>query len=114
MENPLHGVLVVGSSEDLLNNQLSCTGHNGRVVSEVGVLEKDAIVLLVDADGVLDLPDATGLGGHEGIEVVDGSLAVTAKSETVGQVTSTVLSEIEGVLALVRVLGVAVGDNHLG
>jgi hypothetical protein len=114
MEDPLDGILVVGSSEDLLDNELAGSGDNGRVISEIGVLEKNAVILLVDADGVLNLADSTSLSGHKGIEIVDRALAVATQSETVGEITGTVFTEIESVLALMGVLRVSVWDNHLG
>lgn len=107
VEDPLDGVLVVGSSEDLLDDQLAGTGDNNRVVTEVGVLEEDTGILLVDADGVLDLADSTIAAGELGVKVVDCALAVAAQGETVGHVTSTILAEIESVLSLMGVLGVA-------
>jgi hypothetical protein len=66
------------------------------------MLEKNAIILLMDADSILDLPNLTGDGWKVGIEVIDRSFAVAAKSEAVGQVASAIFTQIEGMLALVR------------
>lgn len=113
VEDPLASILVVGGSKDLLDDELASTGDGDGVISEVSVLEENTVVLLVNADGVLDGADRTIAGSKVGIEVVNDTLAVAAESQRVGKVTSTVFTEIKGVLALVRVLGVAIRHNHL-
>lgn len=107
VEDPLAGVLVVGGSEDLLDDELAGSCDGDGLVSEVGVLHQDSVVLFVDADGVLDGAEGTVAGSEFGVEVVDDTLAVAAKRQRVGHVTSTVFTEIESVLALMRMLGVA-------
>ena len=92
VEDPLDGVLVVGGGEDLLDDELAGAGDNGGVVAEVGVLEEQAVVLLVDANGVLDEADAAVLGGELGVEVADEALAVAAEFEAVGHVAGAVLA----------------------
>lgn len=61
----------------------------------------------MDANGVLDCAAATGPCWEFGIEVVDRSLAVAAKRQAVCHVSSTVLAQIECMLALMRVLWVS-------
>lgn len=112
MEDPLDCVFVVCSGKDLLNNELAAAGDDDGVVAEVGVLEEDAAVLLVDANGVLDGAHAAVAGGELGVEVVDLALAIAAQRETVRHVSGAVLAEVKGVLTLVRVLRVSVGDDH--
>jgi hypothetical protein len=78
MENPLNSVLIVGSGEDLLDDQFSCASDNGRIVSEVGVLKEQSVILLMDTSGVLDKADLAILGGELGIKVTDIPFAITA------------------------------------
>jgi hypothetical protein len=114
VEDPVHAVLVVGRGEDVRDDQLPSTCDDDRVVPEVSMLEQDARILLVDADGVLDDGACTRLVDERGVHVVNGSLAVTAQRQAVGHVSTTVFTQIEGVLALMRVLRVAVRHDHLG
>lgn len=107
VEDPGHHVLVVGGREDLLDDELAAARYDDRVVAEVGMLEQDAGVLLVDADGVFNLPNAADARGELGVEVVNGALAVAAEGKAVGQVACAVLAQVESVLAVVRVLGVS-------
>ena len=75
----LNSIFVVGGRENLLENELSCPGHNRRVVSEVGMLEKKPVVFLVDANRVLDISDGSILGRELGVKVANIALAVTSK-----------------------------------
>lgn len=68
----------------------------------------------MDADGVLDRLRAAGAVDEVGVHVVNGAFAVTAETQTIGHVSATIFAEIEGVLALMRVLGVAVWHDHFG
>jgi hypothetical protein len=45
---------------------------------------------------------------------LDRSLAVAAHAERVGHVARAILAQVECVLAVMRVVGVTVRDNHLG
>lgn len=114
VEDPVHAVLVVGGREDVADDQLAGPRDDGglEAVTEVAVLEQDTRVFLVDADGVLDGHGRAGPVDELGVHVVDAALAVTAQAEWVGHVTTAVLAEIEGVLALMRVFWVAVRDDH--
>lgn len=113
VEDPVDAVLVVGGSEDVGDDQLPATSYNDRLVTEVGVLEEDTGVFLVDTDGVLDDRAGTRTVDKGSIHVVDGALAVAAEGKTVGHVATAVLSQVESVLALMRVLRISVGDDHL-
>ena len=112
MEDPVYAVLVIGRREDVRDDELPPPRHDYRVVAKVGVLEQDPGVLFVDADSVLDCrahPSAVHKGG---VHVVDRTLAVAAESEAVGHVAASVFAEVEGVLAIMGVFRVAVGDDH--
>lgn len=51
---------------------------------------------------------------HEGsIEIVNGSFAVASESERVRHVARSVFTQIEGMLAVVRMIRVAVRHYHL-
>ena len=78
MENPLDSILVVGSSENVLHDQLTSPCHNHRVISEVRVFKQDAVVLLMDADCILDRPYSTCLGWEVCIDIMNCTLAIAA------------------------------------
>lgn len=92
MEDPVHAVFVVGGGEDVGNNELAATGDDDGVVAEVGVLEEDAGIFLMDADGVFD--DLSGACTvHElCVHIVDAALAVASEAERVGHVATAVLA----------------------
>lgn len=114
VEHPGDDVLVVGGGEDLLDDQLAATGDDDGIVTEVAMLEEDAGILLVNADGILDGAKTTITGRELGIHVVNGALAVAAKGQAVGHVASTILTLVKSVLAVVGGLGVTVWDDHFG
>ena len=107
MKDPLDGIFIVGSSEDVLHDQLSRSCHDNRLISEVRMLEEDTIIFLVNADCILDSPYSTSLRGEVGIHIVDGALAVATKREAVGHVTAAILAKIKGVLAVVGAFGLS-------
>lgn len=53
------------------------------------------------------------LSDKRGVKVLDRSLAIAAHAKWVGHVARTILAQVEGVLAVMRVVGVAVWDHHL-
>lgn len=112
-EGVVKGVLVVGGRDDLRDDELAVAGGDDGAVTVVGVLVEDAVVLLVDADGVLENGGLARVGRHDGIHVVDGALAVASQLERVGHETGAVLAHVKGVLLVVRGIRVAVGHNHL-
>lgn len=114
VENPVDAVLVVGGSEDLGDDEFAGASDDDRVITEIGVFEQDAVVLFVDADGVLDRLGGAGPVDKFGVHVVDAAFAVTAQAQRVGHVAAAVFAQVERVLALMRVLRVAVWNHHLG
>lgn len=77
------------------------------------MLVQEAVVLFVDADGILDDSSFALGGGHDSVHVVDSTLAVTAQLERVGHQAGAILADVESVLLVVRLLGAAVGNDHL-
>jgi hypothetical protein len=53
------------------------------------------------------------LPNERGVKVLDGPLAVAAHTERVGHVASTILAQVECVLAVMRVVRIAVRNDHL-
>lgn len=43
------------------------------------MLEQDAIIFLMNTDGILDLTDLTALGRKTGVQIVDSTFAITPK-----------------------------------
>lgn len=106
-------ILVVGSCDDLRDDELAVTGRDDGSISIVSVLIEKAVVFLVDANGVLDHCRLAGAGGHDCVQIGYHTLAVTSQLEGVGHETGTILTDIESVLLVMGSLGVSVGDDHL-
>jgi hypothetical protein len=101
VKDPLNGVFIVSSCEDLLDNKFPRARDNSGSVSEVGVLEKNTVVLLVDTYRVLDRPNIPSTRGEIGMEIMNCPLAITAKRQAISHITAAILSEVEGVFSLV-------------
>ena len=114
VENPVDAVFVVCGGENLRQNELGSSSDDRslELVSEVRVLEKQTIVLLVDTHSVGNSERLSFGVGKVRIKVVHDSRAITSEGKRIGHETGSVLSQIKGVLSLVRVLGVSVGNNH--
>lgn len=112
-EGVVEAVLVVGGSDDLRDDKLAVTGRDDSTITVIGVLVEKTVVLFVNANSVLNDSGLTVTSGHHTIHVVDGTLAITTQLQGVGHETGTILTNVEGVLLVVRLLGAAVGDNHL-
>lgn len=78
------------------------------------MLEQDASILFVDTNGVLDGLRIACSVDEIGIHIVNGTLAITAKGQAIGHVSSTVLAEIKRMLTLVWMLRISVRHHHLG
>lgn len=113
MEIPIDAIFVVGSCEDVRDDEFSATGYNDGVISKIGMLEQNAGVLFMHADGVLDGLARPGAVDEVGVHVVYGSFAITTQRQTVGHVSSAIFAKIESMLSLVRMFWVAVGYHHL-
>ena len=114
VEVPKEAILVVADCRDEGDHQASGAAHLGLASAPVGVLPEDAEVLLVQADGVGNLDGFTTAVVQHSVEVVDLAQAVTAQRERVGQRPDACLADVEGVLAVVFLLGVSVRHHQLG
>ena len=136
VEDPGEDVLVVCDGDDLLEDELTLAHDRGVLGAVVGVLPLDALVNLVDADGVwlldglaveADAPTAEILDHAETVaaDLAGGLAGVRLESEKKRQdkrLTSQVVrgdagadvAQIKGTLAVDGVARVAVGDEHLG
>jgi len=112
VQDPVHAVLVVGCREDVGNDELTCASDSHALIPEVSVLEENAVVLLVDADGILNRGCHASAIDEVCIEVMYGTLAIATQAQGVGHVATTILTQIERMLALVWVLRVAVWNYH--
>lgn len=112
VEDPIDAILVIRCREYVGDEEFPASSHDDGVISEIGMFEQDPGVFFVDADCILDGLAGAGAVDEGSVHVVDCSLAVAAQGEAVCHVSASVFAEIEGVLAVMRVLGVAVRDNH--
>ena len=113
MEDPVHAVFVISGRKDMGYYQLPPTGHDDRIITEVGVFEEYTGILLVDTNCVLDDLTRSGTINKCCVHVMDGTLAVAAKGKTVSHVSAAVLAEIKGMLPVMRMLRIPVWDHHL-
>mmetsp|Transcript_59805 Transcript_59805/g.160271 ORF Transcript_59805/g.160271 Transcript_59805/m.160271 type:complete len:632 (+) Transcript_59805:306-2201(+) len=111
-EVPVARVLVVANGVHSRDHQSASTAHL-RCATHVRVLPENAVVLLVDANGIPDAPALALRGGNPGIEVGDRALAVAAKLQLVCVDAEADLAQVENVLAGVRRLRAAVRHHHL-
>ena len=81
--------------------------------AEVGVLPGDAVVFLVQADGVRQGDGLAVVVVDHAVQVGDLAEAVAAEFQGVGEQPDAVLALVEHQLAVVHRAGVAVGDEHL-
>ena len=96
------------------DHQPAPAAHLGALQVGVEVLPPDAVVLLVQADGVLDRVRLPLAVGELDVEVPDLAQAVTAQLQRVRQDADAVLADVEGVAPALEGPGVAVGDEELG
>src|SRR3954452_24804894 len=80
---------------------------------QVDVLPKDAVVLFVHADRVLDHPRLAVLGRERRVEVADLADAITSEGEGRRHAAESPLPRVERVLPSVQWIGIAVGNDHL-
>lgn len=78
-EGVIEAILVVGRSDDLRDDKFAITGRHHGSITEVGVLVEEPIILLVDADSVLDHSSFTTPSSQHTIHIVDSTLAVAAQ-----------------------------------
>src|SRR5215210_2559206 len=110
---PVETVLVVRNGRDKRDDQAPGPPDLRGIGPHVVMLPAEAGILLVQADGVLDLHGVARAVYHDGVEVADLAEAVAAELERVGQGPDVVLTSIESVLAPLSRARVAVGDDHL-
>src|SRR4051794_3135890 len=80
---------------------------------QVLVLPEDPVVLLVDADRILDRRRCAVLVGEHRVEVTNLAEAVTPEGQRVGEAAETPLTGVERVLPSVQQTGIAVRHDHL-
>src|SRR5271165_1534065 len=113
VEVPEVAVLVVADGGDHRDDQPPGAPDLGFPGPPVHVLPADPVVFLVQADGVRQDLGVAVVVVQPGVEVADLAQAVTAKLQAVGQHPDAVFAHIEDVLAALRGVRVAVGDEHL-
>mmetsp|Transcript_39335 Transcript_39335/g.87542 ORF Transcript_39335/g.87542 Transcript_39335/m.87542 type:complete len:618 (+) Transcript_39335:782-2635(+) len=108
-----HDILIVHEGADLLQHQLAGPPHLRVAAATIVVLPQDARILLVQADGILDddrLPLAVI---HNTIKVLYVAQAVTAQGQGVSTEAKAIVTDVEGRLASLDVVGVPIGHRHL-
>ena len=85
VEDPGKDVLVVGNSDDLLKNKLSLADDDRLAGSVVSVLPLDALVDLVDADGVGTGSRASVSSDNAAVDVLDDTKAVASNCRNVSR-----------------------------
>jgi hypothetical protein len=54
MEDPVNTVLVVRRCEDVRDDELATSCYNDRIVTKISMLEENAGIFFVNANGILD------------------------------------------------------------
>lgn len=85
VEDPGKDILVVGNSDDLLKDKLSLADDDRLAGSVVGVLPLDALVDLMDADGVGTGSRGSVSSDNAAVDVLDDTKAVTADYRNVSR-----------------------------
>jgi hypothetical protein len=78
------------------------------------MLVQQAIVLLVDADGILNHRRIALSSAKDCIHVMNCPLAVASEFKGVRHVSGAVLSEVKGVFLMMGYFGASVRNHHLG
>ena len=112
-EGVVEAILVVGRGDDLRDDELAVAGGHHGAITEVGMLVEKAVILLVNADSVLDHGSLALSGCENTIHIVDGALAIAAQLQGVGHQTRPVLTHVKGVFLVVRFLRGTVWNHHL-
>ena len=114
VEVPVVAVLVVADGDDAADHHAAHAADFGVAGAEVGMLPGDAVVLFVQADGVLHRDRVAVVVVDDAVQVDDLAEAVAAEFQGVGEQADAVLPLVEDQLAVVGRARVAVGDEHLG
>lgn len=85
VKDPGKDVLVVGNSDDLLKNKLSLADDDRLTGSVVGVLPLDALVDLVDADGVGTRSRGSVSSDNAAVDVLNDTKAVAPNCRNVSR-----------------------------
>ncbi|KAL3297408.1 primary-amine oxidase [Colletotrichum asianum] len=107
------GHLRAERGDDLGNDELAVAGGNNGTVTVVGMLVQKPVVFFMDTDGILHDSCLSRTDSHNSVHVVDDTLAITTKLEGVGHEARAILAHVEGMLAVVGRVRVAVGNDHL-
>jgi len=92
IEVPVEAVVVVADRGEEGEHHAPLPPGLGRARPEVGVLPEDAVVLLVQTDGVGEGLRCAGLVGDDGVQIGDVAEAVAAELERVGVAADEVLA----------------------
>lgn len=111
VEPPCKHVLIVCNGYARLNNQNSAPGHRGVVGAEIRVFPQEGIILFVYANGVFRGRAFAVRSQVVEVQIRDLSQTIAAEGEAVGGVACAAVSEIESLLAVEGVAGVAIGDG---
>ena len=114
VEIPVEGIFVIADGADRGDHQLAATPDLGAFGTEIPMFPEDAVILLMDADGLLDLENAAFHGVQLGIQIGDMAQAVAAQLQRVGQLAQPIFADIKHILAEMPALRHAVGHHHLG
>ena len=113
VEVPEKPILVILHRRHRRHDQPPRPPHLGLPQPAVGVLPEDAEILLVHADRVLHQERLASAGREVRVEIADQPQAIAAQLEAVGAHPHPVFTDVEGVLAALRLSWVAIGHHHL-
>jgi len=104
-------VLVISKCDDELHHELATARNDSPAGAPIAVLPADTIVLLVQTDSVRQFRCATVGLCEQGVEVLDHPETVAADGKVIGSVTTTTITKVKGLLAVVRGSRIGVGNR---
>jgi hypothetical protein len=106
-------VFVIADGNDALQDQFAVASDSSAASAIVGMLPRDASILLMNADTVLKRNGNTFIIVDDSVEVLDMTKAVTAKFEIVCHCSCPGITKIEGGLLVVRRARVGIRNVHI-
>ena len=113
VEIPIERVFVIPDGRDEGDGQPPRPAHLGLACAPIGVLPQNADVFFMQAHRVFKRRDPAAAVHLRKIEVMDHAQTVAAQRQRIGQHSQAVFADVEGVLAVILLARIAVGNHHL-
>jgi len=95
METPVEGILVVGHGNNEGDDEFPGAGYCDLVIPILGVLVEESVILLMDANGVLDNVGLTVVIVDNPVKVLDRPQTITSQFQRVRTETKPIFPDVE-------------------